>query len=262
LKSYPSNQQRTEDYLKKFNREKTLKYLIKDHSPVIFDVGANNGGSLEEFKSWWPDSEIHCFEPQEECWKDLDSRASNYFEDTVFVNKFAIGSESSSNNIFYTHEINSGVSGFNKINLKSKDSVHLQNLINNESDQVKEYENSLNHGRNVDIVRMDEHIETLNNFANHIDLLKIDTQGFEPQVLEGFGSKLSCVDVIITELMFYDYYERSLSFSDIEKYLLPAGFQLYDISHIAKNPMNGRTDWVDVIYVNERLMTGVTNVKN
>ena len=64
---------------------------------------------------------------------------------------------------------------------------------------------------------------------------------------------LSNVKIVITELMFYDYYERSLSFSDIEKFLIPAGFRLFDINHIAKNPMNGRTDWVDVIYVNKQL---------
>ena len=64
---------------------------------------------------------------------------------------------------------------------------------------------------------------------------------------------LSKIDVVITELMFYDFYERNLSFSDIEKHLLPAGFHLFDISHISKNPMNGRTDWVDVIYVNDRI---------
>ena len=87
---------------------------------------------------------------------------------------------------------------------------------------------------------------------NKIDIVKIDTQGYEPEVLEGFGRRLSDIDVVITELMFYDYYERSLSFTDIEKYLIPAGFQLYDISHISKNPMNGRTDWVDVIYRNLR----------
>ena len=62
------------------------------------------------------------------------------------------------------------------------------------------------------------------------------------------------VGVVLTELMFYDYYDRSLSFSDIEKYLIPAGFSLYDINHIAKNPMNGRTDWIDVIYVNRNVL--------
>ena len=85
-----------------------------------------------------------------------------------------------------------------------------------------------------------------------MDLLKIDTQGYEPEVLEDLGKKLADVGVVLTELMFYDYYMRSLSFSDIERFLLPAGFRLFDISHIAKNPMNGRTDWVDVIYVNVR----------
>jgi hypothetical protein len=105
----------------------------------------------------------------------------------------------------------------------------------------------------VEIIRSDDYMDS--SGIEHVDLLKIDTQGYEPEVLEGFGKKLNDVDVVITELMFYDYYERRLSFSDIERFLLPAGFHLYDINHIAKNPMNGRTDWVDVIYVNKRLRT-------
>jgi hypothetical protein len=59
--------------------------------------------------------------------------------------------------------------------------------------------------------------------------------------------------------MFYDYYKLSLSCTDIERFLLPSGFHLYDISHISKNPMNGRTDWVDVIYVNKRISSGNQN---
>ncbi len=90
-----------------------------------------------------------------------------------------------------------------------------------------------------------------NNGIDNIDLLKIDTQGHEPEMLEGLGDKLQNTNVVLTELMFFDYYERSLSFSDLEKFLLPAGFKFFDISHISKNPMNGRTDWVDLIYVNE-----------
>ena len=87
--------------------------------------------------------------------------------------------------------------------------------------------------------------------VENINLLKIDTQGYEPEVLRGMGQKLSNVEVVITELMFYDFYEKSLSFSDIEKYLIPAGFHLYDINYISKNPMNGRTDLADVIYINK-----------
>ena len=50
MKKYPTNQERTANYLKKFDREKTIKYLIKDSHPFILDVGANVGTSLDEFK--------------------------------------------------------------------------------------------------------------------------------------------------------------------------------------------------------------------
>ena len=105
----------------------------------------------------------------------------------------------------------------------------------------------------MQVIRLDEYINSIDPNL-HIDFLKIDTQGYEPEVLEGLGKKLENVDVVLTELMFFDFYERSLSFSDIEKYLLKHNFKMYDISHISKNPMNGRTDWIDIIYANERVL--------
>jgi FkbM family methyltransferase len=149
---------------------------------------------------------------------------------------------------FYTHDLTTGQSGFNRINTKSRDSIRLQKLSDSQQ-ALEAYASSLNHAREVPLVRLDRYIA--DRSINKVNLLKIDTQGYEPEVLSGLGERLSEVNVVITELMFYDFYERQLSFSDIERYLLPAGFKLYDISHISKNPMNGRTDWVDVIYVNE-----------
>jgi FkbM family methyltransferase len=250
-KNYPTNEERTADYLKNFDREKTLKYLIKGVRPVILDVGANVGSTLVEFKSWWPNSEVHLFEPQHECWGLLEQCAGLYAADDVVLNKYAAGNVHSNQATFYSHEISSGLSGFNRINLQSLDSVHLNRLLESDSHALHEYESSLNHERSVKIVRLDDYMHA--SGMHRVNLLKIDTQGYEPEVLEGLGQRLTDVDVVVTELMFYDYYERSLSFSDIEHFLLPAGFHLYDISHIAKNPMNGRTDWVDVIYVNDRV---------
>jgi hypothetical protein len=118
----------------------------------------------------------------------------------------------------------------------------------------------MNHERQVDVVRLDDYMT--GHRTARVNLLKIDTQGFEPEVLDGCGSRLSDVDVVLAELMFYDYYERRLSFSDVEKFLHPAGLRLYDISHISKNPMNGRTDWVDVIYVNDRKQSRTPRAEN
>ena len=254
MKQYDNNQERTAEYLKKFDRKKILKSLVNKEKPIIFDIGANLGQSLSEFKSWWGDSEVHCFEPQEECWKNLEEIKNNFSDKEVFINKFAMSSVTEDAKIFYSHEVDNtkGTSGFNKINLDSSDSIHLNDLKNSDSSvlKVKDYKNTINHQREVQVLRADQYMENLD--IKNIDLLKIDTQGHEPEVLEGFGARLADVGCVITELMFYDYYERSLSFSDLEKFLIPAGFHLYDINHIVKNPMNGRTDWVDVIYINNK----------
>lgn len=251
MENFGKNEERTKEYLKKFNSEKTLKYLIKSKSPIIFDVGANNGSSLVIFKNYWPTSDVHCFEPQKECWPDLEKCAKNYDFGNIYINKFAVGHKNIKSAKFYSHDLNTGISGFNKINLKSSDSIQLDKIKDND-DLLSSYAGTLNHEREVNIMPIKEYLKNHKDIKK-IDLLKIDTQGFEPEVLEGFGKDLSKVHVISTELMFYDYYERKLSFTDIEKFMIPYNFKLYDISHVAKNPMNGRTDWIDVIYVNESL---------
>ena len=243
-----NNLDRTAEYFKNFDREKLLRSLVKNDSPVILDVGANVGTSLVEFKNIWPDASVHCFEPQEECWTELKSK-SELFRD-VYLNQVAVGFEKDERKEFYTHDIGStGISGFNKINVASLDSVYLDHIKGDQA-TLGEYSKKINEKRFVEVIRMEDYL-SVSNIA-HINLLKIDTQGHEPEVLQGFGSRLKDVDLVLTELMFYDYYERSLSFSDIERFLLPSGFSLYDISHISKNPMNGRTDWIDVIYINNK----------
>ena len=246
-KNFGKNEERTLEYLQKFNREKVLKLLVNTNSPLIFDVGANNGSSLVEFKKWWPKSKVHCFEPQIECWDELDSLANKF--DSVTINKFALGSKEENEKEFFTHDLNSGISGFNKINTGSKDSIDLSKLADNENKLV-EHSKTINHSRLVNVKRLDNYVCNLEEIER-INLLKLDTQGFEIEILKGLDKQLSKVDVIITELMFYDFYEKSLSFFELESILRPFNFSLYDINHIAKNPMNGRTDWVDVIYVNE-----------
>jgi FkbM family methyltransferase len=253
MNKYENNQERTRKYLKDFNREKVLKLLVKADQPIVFDVGANVGDTLVDFKEWWPNSKVHCFEPQHECWKDLEEKVTDFCFTDVYINKYAVGNTIVDHATFYSHDITSGQSGFNKINTESLDSINLNELKNDDYNALKKYKEKLNHEREVKIVPLVNYMNDKN--VEHLDLLKIDTQGYEPEVLNGLENNLSKVDVVIAELMLYDFYERSLSFLDIEKYLIPAGFHLYDISHISKNPMNGRTDWVDVVYVNNKMRT-------
>ena len=113
-----TNKERTTEYLSKFNRETVLKYLIKETEPIIFDIGANDGLSLEEFKTWWRNSTVHCFEPQEECLDILIRRSKPYKKSSVIINRTAVGEKAEENVDFYSHDINTGLSGFNKVNFK------------------------------------------------------------------------------------------------------------------------------------------------
>jgi FkbM family methyltransferase len=251
MKKIGKNEERTALCLQNFNREKTLKLLISNDAPVILDIGANSGQSLLKFKQWWPEAEIHCFEPQEECWDDLMTCRMRYDQESIFINKCAVGDQPVEEKLFYAHDIHSGLSGFNKINLLSKDSIDLAESRKNKNNSPVPYGEGLNKERTVRVIRLDDYARKSN--LNKADLVKIDTQTHEVEVLLGMGEFLSKSKVVTCELKLYDYYEKTLSFTDIEKPLHEAGFSLYDIPHIAKNPMNGRTDWLDVIYVNNEL---------
>ena len=49
------------------------------------------------------------------------------------------------------------------------------------------------------------------------------------------------------------YTQKSCSFYDIEKTLIPWVLNYLILLTLAKNPMNGRTDWADLIYFKKKL---------
>ena len=157
MTAFTTNEHRTSEYLKKFSREKVLKFLLKEEDIMIFDVGANNGLSLLEFKSWWPQSTIHCFEPQQECWDELESRAARYAPESVFINRVGAGEKDSEALTFYTHDITTGQSGFNRVNTHSRDSIRLHELAGSQQ-ALADYESSMNHARTVPVTRLDNYI--------------------------------------------------------------------------------------------------------
>lgn len=239
--NYKNNFERTLDYLYKFDREKVLKSLIDTDTPTILDVGSNVGQTLKEFKKWWPKSYVHCFEPLPEFYDEL----IKFDYDRVYYWNYGLGNENKTDK-FYYHKIQPMLSGFEKLNTESKDSVAI-NEPKLAGMKDGEFLDNINDEVSVEVQRLDDIWD-----GSKVHILKMDTQGWETEILKGAQETLERTEVVLTELNFYDLYESRKSFSSIEKYLLPKGFRLYDISHISKNPMNGRTDWVDVIYKKEK----------
>ena len=120
---YKSSEQRTQDYVKRFDRDSVLTSLIDNKEPIIFDVGANTGQTLKTFKKLWPESIVHCFEPIKEFYDTLLDNSLGY--DEVSCHNFAFGDTDKEEVKFYYHEVQPMLSGVYQLNPNSKDSIAI-----------------------------------------------------------------------------------------------------------------------------------------
>jgi uncharacterized beta-barrel protein YwiB (DUF1934 family) len=97
-------------------------------------------------------------------------------------------------------------------------------------------------------------VNTVDNYVKqnnikYIDYLKIDTQGYEEEVLKGSIETLKSgtVKYIEVEIILSDYYEKTTNFYDMEKILLPLNYRLYHIQDIICND-GGQIEQMDALY--------------
>ena len=84
---------------------------------------------------------------------------------------------------------------------------------------------------NAEIITLDDYVNEKN--LTNIDILKIDTQGFEDKVLLGAQNLLknNKIKLIQLELIFSEIYENPLNIYDVEKTLIPNNYKLFGISN-------------------------------
>jgi FkbM family methyltransferase len=211
---------------------------------IIFDVGANKGQSIERFlKIFGKNCIIHAFEPIKEEYLSLQKKYLNY--QNIILNNFALGANNA-NKKFYVN-IHSGSSSFNK----------LQNTIWLKQ-RSKEYKvkpvNFVKKAIYVQIKTLDEYC--LEKLVNCIDILKIDTQGYEDQVLLGSKNILykKIINAIECEIMLDNIYDKRITIMDIEKYLVP-NFRLSGIKTTNNSLFEGISFFVDCLYLKSKIIS-------
>ncbi len=70
-------------------------------------------------------------------------------------------------------------------------------------------------------------------------MLKIDTQGFEREVLEGAQKTLSLVKGVLLELPIVNFYEGTWSFSEALDYMVARGWLLAQVEPVGYDPQDG-----------------------
>jgi hypothetical protein len=100
----------------KNNYDQLIKKFIKKKNPIILDIGANVGQSIDRFKKLFDNPLIHSFEPEINCFLKLKEK---YFSNKdISLYNFALGNKNTKKkfNIF----ANKVHSSFLEPNLNSK----------------------------------------------------------------------------------------------------------------------------------------------
>jgi FkbM family methyltransferase len=232
-----------------------IKFLIKElykiKNPIIFDVGANVGQSIERFSSVFKNEEfkIYSFEPTPKLFQilknkyDLKKNIKLFqlaLDDKIIKSKFFSYEYDRINSLIQTDE-NSKFHKSRQIASKNRDFSNFETEIEVQTSTIDNIANEQN--------------------INKIDVLKIDTQGNEDRVLEGSKKLLNSnkINLIELELILGFGYQRQMSFLDIEKVLSPYGYRLIGIDY-ASNIIGFSNYQVNLIYVNSELFDKIKHL--
>ena len=81
-------------------------------------------------------------------------------------------------------------------------------------------------------------------------LLKLDLEGHEVPALQGASRLLQAVEVVLTELQFYEINDNGRPiFADLLNLLRERGFELYDFACLSQRPRDMRLRVGDVVFV-------------
>jgi FkbM family methyltransferase len=199
-----------------------LGSLVSANSPIIFDVGANVGQTIELCHQLFRDPIIHSFEPNEAAFKTL---RANYGERrNVHLNPVGLGSSPD-------------IKAFNENKFSD-----LSSFLPLDRDGWGEVTAT----RDVKLSTVDHYCAERN--IKRIDLLKSDTQGFELEVLKGADGMLRGrgIKFIFFEIIFSQQYKGLPSTDDFYQFLSDHNFEMIGLYPAATD--SGVVGWADALF--------------
>ena len=193
----------------KTNGEERFFHSIKENIRVIFDVGCRTDSEFLKFNG-----EVHYFDPVNEFIEHLSKEPNT--NSASFFNNFGLGNETKE--LFYYPRFQSF---YDRVNSRQ---------VSDESNKIV-----------LSIKRGSEYIEE-KKIDQKIDFLKIDTEGFELQVLQGFGDHLQNIGIIQFEYG-GTFLDNQVKLADVIHYLEEKGF--YKFSYLTNSGTELITDFAD-----------------
>jgi FkbM family methyltransferase len=196
--------------------KKNLNYNFE----TLIDVGAHKGETIREFLNNFEIKSIYSFEASPSTFNNLhivvNSIRKKFHQANIKIFNFGVGN-SSKKSIFYELP-DSNSSTFNIVDrnssyYKKKEKILSFFLLKNDK-TIKEIE--------VPQIKLSEFIKK--NKIINIDILKIDTEGYELEVLKGLEQEISMIKFIYFEHHYDNMIKKNYKYSDINDYLKIKGF--------------------------------------
>tara|TARA_E500000178_G_scaffold102703_1_gene102289 strand:+ start:1084 stop:1788 length:705 start_codon:yes stop_codon:yes gene_type:complete len=203
------------DFFYKKKILKALKKLLNNDKKVIFDVGGHNGESVLFFNRNFNLLKIYTFEPLETNFLKLKINTKKIEKKISYFN-FALGEKKEKKIIKEMSETSS--STLNDINENSKYFKKKKFFLGVKAKNKMFVEKKVFVDKGMNIIKKFK--------IDKIDLLKIDTEGYELNVIKGFGKSIDMVKVVIFEHHFDLMIRKNYNYSDINYYLINRGFHL------------------------------------
>lgn len=223
-------------------RADLLRHFITTKEPNVIDVGANSGQTIDDVLSLFPDATVWSFEPDPYLYQKLTGM---YVQSNVRLYPFAVSKEVGEKNLnrYSQSEANSfydidpeGYYGSRNIELLEKSTVTCTT---------------------VDIFVAEQAID-------HVDFLKIDTQGHSLEVIQGARGTLQLGNVGCLQVEFnvYGLYTKADDFVSALMFLRECGYELYalmngdseQIGHLWHDFYSGRLCAFDAFFVHKSLL--------
>lgn len=198
---------------------------------TLLDVGANVGRYGLLIRKAGYKGKIISFEPLNSAFEELQRKSRK--DEKWIVNNYGLGNEQKET------EINISKNSYSSSILNILD-THIKSAPNSQYIAKQK----------IKLKTLDE---VFHNFCNENSkiMMKIDTQGFEKNVLDGAQKSLSHINLLQLEMSLVPLYENEILYLEMIHFLRDKGFSLYSLENGFSNHDTGQLLQVDGIFVKE-----------